>query len=43
MPWLKKEKYTFTIISEGNLPLLQEKQDLDAYQKFLDQNLPVKF
>jgi outer membrane biosynthesis protein TonB len=43
MPWLKPEKYTFTLISEANLKLLQEKKDLTEYQRFLDQNLPVKF
>ncbi len=43
VPWLKKEKYTFTLISEDNLQVLQEKADLNQYQKFLDQNLPVKF
>lgn len=43
MPWLKPEKYMFTLISEANLKLLQEKKDLVEYQRFLDQNLPVKF
>ena len=43
MPWLKADKYTFTLISADNLKILQEKADLGAYQKFLDQNLPVKF
>ena len=43
MPWLKPEKYTFTLISEANFKLLQEKKDLAEYQRFLDQNLPVKF
>lgn len=43
MPWLKGDKYSFTLISADNLKILQEKADLGAYQKFLDQNLPVKF
>ncbi|MGV3656635.1 MAG: tetratricopeptide repeat protein, partial [Chitinophagaceae bacterium] len=43
MPWLKGDKYSFTIISADNLKLLQEKKNLDAYRLFLDQNLPVKF
>jgi hypothetical protein len=42
VPWLKKEKYSFSIISEGNLQLLQENKDLPGYQAFLDKNLPVK-
>ena len=42
MPWLKGDKYTFSLISEANLILLQEKKNLDEYLKFLDQNLPIK-
>jgi hypothetical protein len=43
VPWLKADKYSFTIISESNLSLLQENGDLAGYQLFLDKNLPVKF
>ncbi|HUQ97602.1 MAG TPA: hypothetical protein VM010_08050, partial [Chitinophagaceae bacterium] len=43
IPWLKKEKYSFSIISESNLLLLQENHDLKGYQLFFDKNLPVKF
>ena len=43
VPWLKSDKYSFSIISGNNLQLLQENKDLTGYQKFLDQNLPVKF
>jgi outer membrane protein assembly factor BamD (BamD/ComL family) len=43
MPWLKADKYSFSIISDENLPLLQEKKDLEQYRKFLVQNLPNKF
>ena len=42
VPWLKGDKYSFSIISESNLQLLQQNHDLAGYQKFLDQNLPVK-
>lgn len=42
VPWLKRDKYSFTIISENNLLLLQENKDVPGYQKFLDKNLPVK-
>jgi len=43
MPWLKPEKYSFSIITDDNLPVLLEKKDLDQYHKFLVQNLPGKF
>ena len=43
IPWLKADKYSFTIITDANLPILIEKKDLVQYQKFLDQNLPGKF
>ena len=43
VPWLKADKYSFSLISQSNLQLLQENHDLAGYQKFLDQNLPVKF
>lgn len=43
MPWLKADKYSFSIIDDENLPLLLEKKDLEQYRKFLVQNLPGKF
>jgi outer membrane protein assembly factor BamD (BamD/ComL family) len=43
MPWLKPEHYSFSIITDDNLPLLVEKKDLEQYRKFLVQNLPGKF
>ncbi|HEY1113359.1 MAG TPA: hypothetical protein VGE66_07345 [Chitinophagaceae bacterium] len=43
VPWLKADKYSFSIISEDNLKIVTETKDFAAYQKFLDQNLPVKF
>ena len=42
VPWLKKDKYSFTVISETNLQLLQENKNLSGYQTFLEGNLPVK-
>ena len=42
MPWLKADKYAFSIITDDNLPLLLEKKDLEQYKKFLVQNLPGK-
>lgn len=41
VPWLKADKYSFTIISEANLEILKATPDLKAYQKFLD-STPVK-
>lgn len=43
VPWLKADKFTFTIISEENLQALLGTKDLEQYRQFLDQNLPVKF
>ena len=43
VPWLKKEKYRFSLISENNLLLLQKNGDLPGYETFLEKNLPVKF
>jgi outer membrane protein assembly factor BamD (BamD/ComL family) len=43
MPWLKADKYSFSIITDDNLPLLLEKKDLEQYRRFLVQNLPGKF
>lgn len=43
IPWLKADKYSFSIITDANLPVLLEKKDLEQYRKFLDQNLPGKF
>jgi tetratricopeptide (TPR) repeat protein len=43
MPWLKADKYFFTVISADNLEVLRTKTDLPAYLRFLEPNLPVKF
>jgi hypothetical protein len=42
MPWLKADKYSFSIITDDNLPVLLEKKDIEQYRKFLVQNLPGK-
>jgi hypothetical protein len=42
VPWLKPEKYSFSIITSYNLEVLQNLKDLNQYKKFLDQNLPGK-
>ena len=43
VPWLKTDKYTFSIITDQNLEILKSNPDLTAYKLFLDQNLPGKF
>ncbi len=43
LPWLKGGKYSFLIISERNLQLLQSKKNLVDYQGFLNQQLPGRF
>jgi hypothetical protein len=43
LPWLKADKYSFSIISGENLRMVTEKGDYASYALFLDQNLPVKF
>ncbi|QES89246.1 hypothetical protein [Rhizosphaericola mali] len=43
LPWLEKGKYSFTMISDDNLELLQEKKTLDLYIQTLKKILPTKF
>lgn len=43
IPWLTPDKYTYTIISEGNLNIMKEVKDVDSYKKLLDKVLPGKF
>ena len=43
VPWLKAEKYSFTIISQKNLEILKTKPDLGLYKKFLEQSAGLKF
>jgi TolA-binding protein len=43
VPWLKGDKYSFSIMTDANLNLLLSKKDLKEYKLFLDQNLPGKF
>lgn len=41
-PWMPKEKYSFFIISMGNLELLKTRKDLKQYLDLLQQNIPLK-
>jgi outer membrane protein assembly factor BamD (BamD/ComL family) len=43
VPWLKADKYSFTIISDTNLEVLKTKLDLNTYKNFLEQNSGLKF
>jgi tetratricopeptide (TPR) repeat protein len=43
VPWLKPDKYSFSIISEVNLEILKADPDLKKYNRFLEQYLPGKF
>jgi len=43
VPWLKADKYSFSLISVPNFEVLKSNPDLEQYKKFLEQNLPVKF
>jgi hypothetical protein len=43
IPWLKADKYSFSIISARNLALLKTKTDINEYKRFLEQHLPGRF
>ncbi|HYK45536.1 MAG TPA: hypothetical protein VEV83_10235 [Parafilimonas sp.] len=43
IPWLKPEKYSFSIISQQNLDVLNDTKDLEGYQSLIEQVLPGKF
>jgi hypothetical protein len=43
VPWLKAEKYSFTVISQANLEVLKNDPDLNAYRKFFEEHTGTKF
>lgn len=43
MPWLTPDKYSFSIISNANMAILINSQDIEGYQKFIHQVFPDKF
>jgi len=43
IPWLKPEKYSFSIISQQNLDVLNDTKDLEGYQSLIEKVLPGKF
>lgn len=43
IPWLEAGKYSFSIISNPNLSLLQENKEVQGYKQFLKEIFPDKF
>lgn len=43
IPWLTPDKYRFIIISNANMAILTETQDVEGYFKYMNQVLPDKF
>lgn len=43
IPWLKPDKYSFTIISQFNLDILNDTRDLQGYKSLMEKVLPGKF
>lgn len=43
VPWLTPDKYSFLMISNANMTLLLEKQNIDEYRSFLQKIFPGKF
>jgi outer membrane protein assembly factor BamD (BamD/ComL family) len=41
--WLPADKYSFILLTEQNLEVLKDQKKMDAYIKFLKENLPGKF
>ncbi len=42
IPWLPADKYSFLIISEQNIEVLKNNQDIKGYRKFHEQYFPKK-
>ncbi len=43
IPWLKPEKYSFTMISQSNFDVLTETKDIEGYKLLMEKMLPGKF
>lgn len=43
LPWLTPDKYSYGIISQSNLDIMQETKDVDNYKKLLEKVMPGKF
>ena len=43
VPWLTADKYSFSMISNANMEVLLNKQDVAGYRTFIHQLFPDKF
>ena len=43
LPWLTPDKFSFIMISQANLDLLNENKDIEGYKVILKKALPTKF
>ncbi len=43
LPWLKGNKFSYSMISQTNINLLTSNKDIDGYKKILHQALPQEF
>jgi len=43
LPWLTPDKYSYGIISQSNLDIMQETKDVGSYKKLLEKVMPGKF
>ncbi len=43
IPWLKPDKYSFTIISQPNLKVMNDTKDVEGYKILIQKVLPGKF
>ncbi|HTN08926.1 tetratricopeptide repeat protein [Agriterribacter sp.] len=42
IPWLAAGKYSFIVISTGNLKVLENNKDLEGYRQFVEANYPAQ-
>jgi hypothetical protein len=43
VPWLTADKYSFLMISNHNMALVLDKQDVEGYHTFIQKIFPDKF
>ncbi len=43
IPWLKADKYSFSVITASNLEILKTQKDVLRYRKFMEEHFPGKF
>ncbi len=42
VPWLAADKYSFIVISAGNLEVLENNKDIEGYRQFVEANYPAQ-